>query len=447
METDFIPCRPEFLTKDWLMMVLNQYRSLKDQSLIRSPEDIKSIASAPHPLARGLLSSSYLVKVELSCMTSMGLEKIEYKLCIKMAVQEGEGRQVAIEAKTMEREVETLMGMMPRMRNMLKESDAQEVELAVPEMIYGAFNTSSDGVLVAFDSLALGWQRPSLGPGLSLPVLIATVEALARLHATSSVFVQKEKSLVSDFPHLKAAFYDCETARTAIASLLKDLRRLVRRVPGFQPQLAQVESWRERAGGMLAAARRRRPDPPLVCITHGSPGIENLLVKGDKVLLTDWKLSDLGSPLSDLAFLLFSSADQPTRLEQRQQLVETYHFAFCRALHRLGHDPATKWPNFNIDTVHVEFERCLFPAFLQAATTLMQQVQDAESVFKTKPSEEAGEHLRQVGRRLVELVDDATSSGFTCFNQPASSSSKSSCSVESCASLTLVLPTPKSTLF
>ena len=25
-------------------------------------------------------------------------------------------------------------------------------------MIYGAFNTSSDGVLVAFDSLALGWQ-------------------------------------------------------------------------------------------------------------------------------------------------------------------------------------------------------------------------------------------------------------------------------------------------
>ena len=40
-----------------------------------------------------------------------------------------------------------------------------------------------------------------------------------------------------------------------------------------------------------------------------------------EVVLTDWKLSDLGSPLSDLAFLLFSSADQATRLEQRQQLV------------------------------------------------------------------------------------------------------------------------------
>ena len=35
METDFIPCRPEFLTKDWLLLVLNQYRSIKEQSLIR----------------------------------------------------------------------------------------------------------------------------------------------------------------------------------------------------------------------------------------------------------------------------------------------------------------------------------------------------------------------------------------------------------------------------
>ena len=92
-----------------------------------------------------------------------------------------------------------------------------QVDIGVPEMIYGAFNTNNDGVLVALDSLAMGWQvfffgaiiaaavviifiliiaivvsfilmnktvtnsqRPSLGPGLSLPTLIATVETLAR---------------------------------------------------------------------------------------------------------------------------------------------------------------------------------------------------------------------------------------------------------------------------
>ena len=54
-----------------------------------------------------------------------------------------------------------------------------------------------------------------------------------------------------------------------------------------------------------------------------------------KVVLTDWKLSDLNSPLTDLAFLLFSSADQATRLEQRQQLV------FCNEIMILGIDMMT----------------------------------------------------------------------------------------------------------
>ena len=46
-------------------------------------------------------------------------------------------------------------------------------------------------------------------------------------------------------------------------------------------------------------------------------------------------------------------------LSAHYRQVETYHFAFCRALHRLGHDPSTEWPDFNIDTVHAEFERFL----------------------------------------------------------------------------------------
>ena len=33
-----------------------------------------------------------------------------------------------------------------------------QVDIGVPEMIYGAFNTNNDGVLVALDSLAMGWQ-------------------------------------------------------------------------------------------------------------------------------------------------------------------------------------------------------------------------------------------------------------------------------------------------
>ena len=189
-------------------------------------------------------------------MTSMGLENIQYNLVVKMAVQEGQGRQVrgigavqmtncfisstilimpkvALEAKTMEREVETLMGMMPRIRNMLTESDAHEVVL-FNLLVSMSSPTGSGGNWRARDDLrsiqhqqrwrprCLGLscnglagfllrshhcrrrhhfhphychhcvsfilmnktvtnsQRPSLGPGLSLPTLIATVETLAR---------------------------------------------------------------------------------------------------------------------------------------------------------------------------------------------------------------------------------------------------------------------------
>ena len=32
---NFIPTRPEFLTKDWVLMVINQYRDIKHLSLLR----------------------------------------------------------------------------------------------------------------------------------------------------------------------------------------------------------------------------------------------------------------------------------------------------------------------------------------------------------------------------------------------------------------------------
>ena len=199
------------------------------------------------------------------------------------------------------------MGMMPRIRNMLTESDAHEVVL-FNLLVSMSSPTGSGGHWRARDDLrslqhqqrwrprCLGLscnglagfllrshhcrrhhhfhphychhcvsfilmnktvtnsQRPSLGPGLSLPTLIATVETLARyfhrrpdlndhhdqlsddcvitikivitimmimmamttmvaknlrlqnisrFHAASSVFVSKQKNLVSDFPHLK----------------------------------------------------------------------------------------------------------------------------------------------------------------------------------------------------------------------------------------------------
>ena len=47
-----------------------------------------------------------------------------------------------------------------------------QVEIGVPEMIYGAFNTNNDGVLVALDSLAMGWQVFFFGAIIAAVVII-----------------------------------------------------------------------------------------------------------------------------------------------------------------------------------------------------------------------------------------------------------------------------------
>ena len=42
---NFIPTRPEFLTKDWLLMVINQYRDIKQLSLLRWVHAIETISN------------------------------------------------------------------------------------------------------------------------------------------------------------------------------------------------------------------------------------------------------------------------------------------------------------------------------------------------------------------------------------------------------------------
>ena len=47
-----------------------------------------------------------------------------------------------------------------------------QVDIGVPEMIYGAFNTNNDGVLVALDSLAMGWQVFFFGAIIAAVIII-----------------------------------------------------------------------------------------------------------------------------------------------------------------------------------------------------------------------------------------------------------------------------------
>jgi len=410
---NFIPTRTEFLTKDWVLMVINQYRDIKHLSLLRTPEEIKSIACSPHPKARGILSTSYCVSVNYTCNTSMGREDIMYKLYFKMTGVDRQGVEVATEAQLMEKEVETMLRLFPILRKMIVDKKMEkEVSLPLPEIVYGSYSSSGEGVIVAMDMMEEGYSKPDDSMGLSLTTMVATVEAMAKIHATSAVFManQGQENFVKEFPHLENSFYESEAVFKHTNRLLKEFSDFVRRVPGFYDQYEQLEQWRSSAWNLLSSSIHRRSGlpPPLLCVTHGNMSSESILIKDNKVLITSWAMANVGSPLMDMAMLMLSSCSKQARSEHTKQLLDTYHFTFCSTLARLGVDQREVFPMFTIDKVIEEYDRCLFVAFHQAICLMMEQMKELEVIFKKSDQKDmVGDQLRHVGRRAMELVDDA----------------------------------------
>ena len=236
----------------------------------------------------------------------------------------------------MEKEVETMLRLFPRVRKMIVEKQVEkEVILPLPEIVYGSYSSSGEGVIVAMDMMEEGYNRPDYSMGLSLTTMVATVQALAKMHATSALFMAKEgqEEFVQEFPHLENSFYESDavfkhtshlvkvinmfTIILSIIRILQEFSDVVRRVPGFWEQHQQLEQWRSSAWHLLSSSIHRRSGlpPPLLCVTHGNLSSECILVKDDKVLITSWAMANVGSPLMDMAMLMLSSFSKQDRSE------------------------------------------------------------------------------------------------------------------------------------
>jgi len=434
---NFIPTRPEFITKDWVLMIINQFRGIKNLSLLKTPDEIRNISCRSHPSSRGVFSTSYYITVDYSCLTSMGKEDICYNLYFKMGGLGAKAAEVAIEAQLMENEVETILKLFPRMIKMIEEKKAEnELSLPLPEIVYGSYSSSGEGIIVAMDALEQGFTKPDFSGGIPLSTLVSTVEALAKIHATSAAFMGSvgQENFLHEFPHLENSFFQTDAVFKHINCILKDFSGFVRRIPGFFEQHQLLEHWRASAWNILSTSMNRMTSKsPLICLIHGNLSSENILVKDDSVIISSWATANLGSPLLDLAVLLLSSTSQEDRVKSTRNILETYHFTFCTVLGRLGLDHRTAFPSFTIDNLLEEYDRCLFPAFHQAILIMQSQISHLEALFPKVEGDQrhkVGEQMRNVGRRAVELVDEAC---LRTWKQAGS------CQVES-SSLTIKIP-------
>ena len=63
LASGFIPTEPEEITAQWLFEVINQYREVKELSLLKKPEDILECEINERMTSRGYVSSTYNINI------------------------------------------------------------------------------------------------------------------------------------------------------------------------------------------------------------------------------------------------------------------------------------------------------------------------------------------------------------------------------------------------
>lgn len=427
---NFIPLNPEYLSRDWLAMVINHYREIKQLSPIRSSADITAVESSQIS-GSSLYSSSFLIAVSFNCFTSMGSEKFTYNLFVKMASEDENCHEIAKEARLMEREVGVYMKMIPRLK-MILNIEADTNLLPFSDVIYGAYQGSGDGILVAMDLYREHFSPLNLSDQLSLSSLITIVETLAKFHATSAAFFKKTayKEFEREYPQISGSFYDSNGVFNQTMKQLQEVSQLLKRVPGFYEQYLQFEEWKSDAWDALTF---KDEESSLQCVIHGNFSADDVMLNDDRMILTSMSRCTVSSPMSDLATLLLSSCDAKMRDDNNTKLLQTYFFSLCENLKRLGMDPESDFNKLNLKSLKEEYERWKFPAFIKSSIILVNKLRNLQEQFTKSEGKEhtaVGLRLRSVGRRALDLVDEAFTNDWR---------QSSGCQVES-SSLTIKIP-------
>ena len=78
LASGFIPTEPEEINAQWLYEVINQYREVKNLSLLKKPDDILECEINERLNSRGYLSSTYIINCKFKVIS---FNKNEFGCC------------------------------------------------------------------------------------------------------------------------------------------------------------------------------------------------------------------------------------------------------------------------------------------------------------------------------------------------------------------------------
>merc|ERR1711936_288466 len=307
LASGFIPTEPEEINAQWLFEVINQYREVKNLSLLKKPDDILECEINERLNSRGYLSSTYIINCKFKVFTSFGMEESDYSFFIKMfpsshIYSNERGKYLVKRTKAFQREIETNFCFLRQLNMFVKETMSHTDKLKSPDIVYGSHDEGGNGVIVWMDATAAhGFQPTNHCKGLSITQLYCVVATLSQFHAASVAFMLKNGGRVEqEFPFLSRGVEidkfandedlngsptnengdNCDGQERLIGEMMpvfKDFSRFIRKVPGHIDAYKSWERHRPMAPGTVIRSSKREVKPPLRAIIHGELWEKNIL--------------------------------------------------------------------------------------------------------------------------------------------------------------------------
>ena len=144
----------------------------------------------------------------------MGTEHFTDNFFIKLATEDD---KIAIESRLMEREVSTCLRIIPRIKMSLENKGPS---LALPKVVYGSYDASGKGVLVAIKNNLL---KEDIYEEISMKKMRRLLGSLSKYHAASMSYIRAigNENFIKEFPHQDGSIFNNEEMFSHVNKTLK----------------------------------------------------------------------------------------------------------------------------------------------------------------------------------------------------------------------------------
>jgi hypothetical protein len=285
-----------------------------------------------------------------------------------------------IESKAFERESALYQITVPAMFSLLQQNiQGKEVQ----HLTAFGYKTSRPHTLVLEDLMTLGFKMANRHDRLDLHHCTLAIKGLAKFHAASVALHDKHPDSMDDYGETVYAEKNRDGILNFTSQAFISLADVVEKWPGFEEYGHKLRLIPPKNCDRFMDIVKPVPDS-LTVLNHGDFWVNNMMFhycpetgKPDQVRFVDLQLTRYSTPVLDLQYFMYSSANEQVHSEHTEHLLQLYHTELLDTLRALGCDRHL----YTLEQLKKEYEdRSLF-GLITACTVLSVVLADPAEAF------------------------------------------------------------------